>query len=198
MATNKIKVVLFDLGNVLMRIDFDAFPNELGLYTEEQRAPFQEPIGALWSVYETGQMTTDEFLEKLYSIFNRQFSKDQLLTAWNSIIVGDKEEIFLLVHKVQHHYHTAILSNTSPSHWEKVLRTSTLVQSIPHHFTSFNIGAMKPDQTVYHHVISTLQVRPEEIFFIDDIQENIDGAVTVGMKGVVFKNPKQVEHILFG
>lgn len=197
MTTNNIKVVLFDLGNVLVRINFDAFPNGLGLYTEEQRTPFQKPIGALWRLYETGQMTTDEFLEKLHSIFYHRFSKDQLLQVWNNIIVGDNEEIFPLVHKAGQHYRTAILSNTSPSHWEKVLRTSVLVQFIPHHFTSFTIGALKPDRTVYNYVISSLQVRPEEIFFIDDIQENVDGAIAARMRGVVFKSPKQVEQILF-
>jgi len=197
MTTNNIKVILFDLGNVLVRIDFDAFPNGLGLYTEEQRASFQKPIGGLWRLYETGQMTTDEFLEKLHAIFNGRFSKDQLLQAWNNIIVGDNKEIFPLVYKAGQHYRTAILSNTSPSHWEKVLRTSALVQSIPHHFTSFTIGTMKPDRAVYDYVISSLQVRPEEIFFIDDIQENVDGAIAARMRGVVFKNPKQVEQILF-
>lgn len=183
----KIKVILFDLGRVLMHIDFDAFPNELGLMTDEQRAPYLVPTGKLWRLYETGKMSTDEFLESLYLIFDRRFSKEHILKAWNEIIVRDNEEIVPFVREVQKKYRTAILSNTSPSHWEKALHISPLVRSIQHHFTSFGIGAMKPDSKVYLHVAHTLGVQPYEVLFIDDLQENVEGARKTGMKGIVYK-----------
>ncbi|MEW5798896.1 MAG: HAD family phosphatase [Bacteroidota bacterium] len=183
----EIKVILFDLGRVLMHIDFEAFPNGLGLLTEEQRAPYQIPTAKLWRLHETGKMSTDEFLDSLYHIFNRQYSKEQILEAWNGIIVGDNEEIVPFVRKIQKQYRTAILSNTSPSHWEKVIHISPLVRSIPHHFTSFGIGAMKPDPVVYRHVADALNVQAREIFFIDDLKENVEGAVKVGMQAIVYK-----------
>ncbi len=184
---NEIKVVLFDLGRVLMHIDFDAFPNGLGLFAEEQRAPYQLPTAKLWRAYETGKMTTDDFLESLYNIFDHKFSKRQILEAWNGIIVRDNEEIVPFVRKVQKKYRTAILSNTRPSHWEKVLHISQLVRSIPNHFTSFGIGAMKPDRTVYQHVADSLLVKPQEILFIDDLPENVEGAIKIGMEGIVYR-----------
>lgn len=182
----EIKVILFDLGRVLMHIDFDAFPNGLGLLTEEQRAPYRIPTAKLWRLHETGKMSTDEFLESLYHIFDRKFSKERILEAWNGIIVRDNNEIVPFVHKVQRQYRTAILSNTSPSHWKKVIHISPLVRSIPHHFTSFGIGAMKPDPLVYRYVADALNVQPREIFFIDDLRENVEGAVKVGMQAIVY------------
>ena len=184
----EIKVILFDLGRVLMHIDFDAFPNGLGLLTEEQRAPYRVPTRKLWRLYETGKLSTDEFLESLDHIFDRKFSKEHILEAWNRIIVRDNEDIVSFVRAVQKQFRTAILSNTSPSHWEKVLQISPLVRSIPHHFTSFGIGVMKPDPLAYRHVADTLRVQPHEILFIDDLQENVDGAIKVGLKGVVYKS----------
>jgi hypothetical protein len=41
LTNNDVKVILFDLGRVLMHIDFDAFPNKLGLTTKEHRAPYE-------------------------------------------------------------------------------------------------------------------------------------------------------------
>jgi len=193
---SEIKVILFDLGRVLMHIDFDAFPNGLGLFTEEQRAPYKISIGKLWRAYETGKMTTEEFLEALYVIFECKFTKEKILEAWNGIIVSDNEEIVPFVQKVQQNYRTAILTNTSPSHWEKVLKVSLLAKSIPHHFTSFNIGAMKPARIVYDYVTNALQVSPHEILFLDDLKENIDGAIEAGMKGVVFRSAEQAEKEL--
>lgn len=183
----EIKVILFDLGRVLMHIDFNAFPNGLGLFTEDQRAPYQIPTAKLWRAYETGKMTTEEFLESLYNIFDRKFSKKEILEAWNGIIVRDNEEIIPFVHEVQKKYLTAILSNTSPSHWDKVLHISPLVRSIPYRYTSFDIGAMKPDRVVYDYVSANLKVLPSEIIFIDDLYENVEGAMSAGMKGIVYK-----------
>ena len=190
---SKNKVILFDLGRVLMHIDFNAFPNGLGLFTEEQRTPYKIPTGKLWRMYETGKMTTEEFLEALYVIFECKFTKERILEAWNGIIVRDNEEIVPFVRKIQQKYLTAILSNTSPSHWEKVLKVSPLAKSIPHHFTSFNIGAMKPARIVYYYVASALQVSPEEILFLDDLKENIDGAIACGMKGIVYTTVSELE-----
>lgn len=193
-----IKVILFDLGRVLMHIDFDAFPNSLELFTEKQREPYKIPTAKLWRAHETGKLATEEFLDALYVTFDCKFSKKQILEAWNGIIVRDNDEIIPLVQRVQQKYITAVLSNTSPSHWEKVMRVSSLVPSIPHHFTSFGIGAMKPDRIVYDHVVASLNVLPNEILFIDDLSENVEGAISAGMEGIVFKHVSELESYILG
>ena len=183
---DKISVVMFDLGRVLMHIDFDAFPNALGLTTEAQRAPYKPAIAPLWIAHETGKMSTEEFLDALFVIFVGKYSKSQILDAWDSIIVSDNDQIIPFVRRVQERYRTTILSNTSPSHWKKVLRISPLVKSFPDAFTSFDIGAMKPDPASYRHVAASLNVPPHEILFIDDLKENIDGAIACNMQGIVY------------
>ena len=190
---NDIKIILFDLGRVLMHIDFDAFPNALGLFTEEQRTPYRPATAKLWRLYETGKMSTGEFLESQYAIFDGRYSKEKILDAWNAIIVDDNTEIVPLVQKVQKKYTTAILSNTSESHWEKAMRISPLIRSFPHAFTSFQLGAMKPDCVVYEKVCTSLNVQPHEILFIDDLKENVDSAIAAGVKGVVFRGATDIE-----
>lgn len=190
---NSIDVVLFDLGRVLMEIDFDAFPNGLGLYTGEQRAPYITPTRKLWHAYETGILTTEEFVDAIRAIFAGKFLKEKILEAWDGIIVRDNEAIIPFVRSVQKKYRTAILSNTSPSHWEKALRVSSIVPTIQECFTSFSIGAMKPEKRVYNYVARSLNVPPDRIVFIDDLEENILGAREAGMKGLVFHNTTQIE-----
>ncbi|KAF0138691.1 MAG: putative hydrolase of the HAD superfamily, partial [Stygiobacter sp.] len=118
----KIETIIFDLGRVLMHIDFDAFPNKLEIFSEDERAAYRPHVGKLWKLYETGKMATEEFIDALFPIFNDKFSKAQLLEAWNSIIVEENKEIVLLVAEIQKKYVTAILSNTSKSHWERSLK----------------------------------------------------------------------------
>ena len=45
---------------------------------------------------------------------------------------------------------------------------------------------LKPDPAIYRRLFERFDIRPEESFFIDDIQENIDGAKACGMDGYCF------------
>ncbi len=191
-----IKVILFDLGRVLMHIDFNAFPHGLGLITKEQRARYDEiRIQRYVHEYETGKIDTKQFLDSLYESFNKNFSREKILDAFNKIIVEDNQEIIPFVQQVKRKYRIAILSNTSPCHWEKVMSVSSVVKLFPDAFTSFQLGAMKPEKIVYEKVCASLNVQPHEVLFIDDLKENVDGAVEAGMKGIEFTSKDNLEKI---
>jgi len=192
MNNDDITVILFDLGRVLMHIDFDAFPHGLGLYTGEEREPYRIPAARLVRTYESGAMTTDEFIDALHAMFDARFTRARILDAWNAIIVRDNDDIVPFVRRVQRRYRTALLSNTSASHWEKVMRVSSLVPSIEHRFTSFGLGVLKPDRRAYDHVVATLGVAPHHILFIDDLPENVSGAVGAGLRGITYQNVPQL------
>ena len=187
-----ISVILFDLGRVLMHIDFDAFPHALGLYTDEERAPYRDPAARLVRTYESGAMTTEEFVEALHAMFGARYTAERILDAWNAIIVRDNDDIVPFVRSVQRRYRTALLSNTSASHWEKVMRVSSLVPSIEHRFTSFSLGVLKPDRRAYDRVAASLGVEPHRILFIDDLPENVAGAVDAGLRGITYRNAPQL------
>jgi HAD superfamily hydrolase (TIGR01493 family) len=138
-------------------------------------------------------MTTKEFLDALHPIFEGRFTREQILDAYDSIIVEDNQDIIPFVQSVREKYTIAILSNTSPSHWEKVLRVSSVVQLFSNTFTSFQLGTMKPSPVVYEKVCESMNVKPSEIIFIDDLKENIDGAIASGMRGIVYDNIEQLK-----
>ncbi|MFN8023124.1 MAG: HAD-IA family hydrolase [Acidimicrobiales bacterium] len=48
-------------------------------------------------------------------------------------------------------------------------------------FNTADIGVMKPDPAVYHHVCTALQVRPDQVFFSDDNAHNVVAACDIGM-----------------
>lgn len=186
------KVVLFDLGRVLMHIDFDAFPNGLGLITPEQRAPYDAPLKPFIRLYEEGKMTTEEFLDGLYAIFDCRFPQEQILESFNDIIMEDNASILPFVNTVRSKYDVAILSNTCECHWDKVRHLSSTVKLFPHIFTSFELGVMKPDRRVYDAVCASLNVAPHQILFIDDLAENVQGAIDAGMYGIVYSSSEQL------
>jgi putative hydrolase of the HAD superfamily len=53
---------------------------------------------------------------------------------------------------------------------------------------SAEIGARKPDKEFYERALKETGVRAEECLFVDDLEENIEGAEKVGIKGFWFRN----------
>ncbi|MGE5314707.1 MAG: HAD family hydrolase [Acidobacteriota bacterium] len=196
MPNHRISAVIFDLGRVLVNIDFEAFPNALGLTTPESRAPYAGQAALLARLYETGRLSTDEFIERLFVLFNRRFERGHLLFAWNEIIREDVPGMADLVGRVQKHARTAMLSNTSQAHFEKAERTSRSVQLIAHRFLSYEVGVMKPERGIYEAVTRGLALPASELLFIDDLKENIDGAREAGMHGILFSDLSRLESEL--
>lgn len=55
---------------------------------------------------------------------------------------------------------------------------------------------VKPEAGIYHRLYEKFGLKPEECIFADDKQENIEGALRTGMRGIVFENTIQYEREL--
>jgi putative hydrolase of the HAD superfamily len=75
-----------------------------------------------------------------------------------------------------------LLSNASPDFHER--RSGIPALSL---FDGVIISAdhklLKPEKEIYEKLYETFSLKPEECFFIDDVQANIDGAAATGMQG---------------
>ena len=182
----EISTVIFDLGRVLVNIDFDAFPRALGIDRKHADKTVEAAVERMAVQYETGKIGTDQFLESLEKIFLGKFSREQLLAAWNAIIEEENAAMLPIVDAVQARYQTAILSNTSPTHFIKAYDTTAIIKKFSKRYLSFQIGSMKPDPVVYNYVIRDLSAAPSSILFIDDISENITAAMKCGIQGLLY------------
>ena len=83
----KVITVLFDLGNVLAFIDFDAFWHSLGFLHPGEISPFAEGYKSWTHRYEIGFVSTNEYLAGLDSVFGGRFQVNQLQEAFENIIL---------------------------------------------------------------------------------------------------------------
>lgn len=61
---------------------------------------------------------------------------------------------------------------------------------------SYTIKKMKPDAAIYNYLCDENWLEPEESVFIDDRQENVDGAEAVGIHGILFKDYESAKQEL--
>lgn len=90
-----------------------------------------------------------------------------------------------------------IFSNTLPS-IDKTLTAIGIDDLVDVALASCSLGAHKPNVQAFELAANALKLSPQEILFIDDLEENIIGARQVGMQAQLIdltgKNPDAIQH----
>jgi HAD superfamily hydrolase (TIGR01509 family) len=58
------------------------------------------------------------------------------------------------------------------------------------------VGACKPNPVIYRAALVSCGARAEEALFIDDVPEYVAAAQKLGVSGIVFESPSQLESEL--
>jgi HAD superfamily hydrolase (TIGR01509 family) len=193
---SQISLVLFDLGNVLAYIDFNKFWHTLGFVSQEEIAPFADGYKSWTRQYETGFISTDEYLIGLQSVFGRRFNVKQLEQAFANIILEPVDGMMEIVKSVSCTHQTALVSNTNEIHYKNSLIKFDVLSVLHKHYLSYKMRVMKPESGFYDTIIKDQKIDPSEMLLIDDLITNVDGAQAAGMQVVKFENPAQLEKTL--
>jgi HAD superfamily hydrolase (TIGR01509 family) len=183
-----VKAVLFDLGNVLVDIDLGMFPQKLGFAEAKEIMYLAQDLRAWVLRYETGEFQTDIFLAGLQNILGGAYPMRQLREAFQSIVRDPVKGMEELVEQVSRATSTALVSNTNEIHH---LTAKAIVPALVHlerEYVSYELKILKPAPAFYEAVIGDLQLRPDEIIFVDDTADNVAGANAAGMTGILFTN----------
>lgn len=89
-------------------------------------------------------------------------------------------------------YRTALLSNSWGNHYPRELWR----QVFDHALISGELGMRKPQREIYLYAAARLGVAPAEAVFVDDMADNVDGAVAAGMTGVLHESRTHTIRVL--
>jgi putative hydrolase of the HAD superfamily len=179
-----IEAIIFDLGRVLVDLDYPAVVQAFTSCCSISPAEFERVIGDanLAQRYECGQMTTRQFYEHLTSVGNLNMPHDAFLDAWASMLVPGLMISEHLLRSLKRRFPLILLSNTNEAHIRHLAATTDILSYFDHKVLSYEIGAMKPDRRIYERTIEVSGKHPEQLFFTDDRPENIQGALDVGIR----------------
>lgn len=79
---------------------------------------------------------------------------------------------------------TALLNNTQKEFFRNIVREYDLERLFDVVVSSSEVGMIKPHSEIYRRTLQKLNVRPEEMMFIDDREENVRGAEAVGIHSI--------------
>lgn len=199
-----IKNIIFDLGKVLLNLDFNASVvafQKLGLKTDvlDNKQAYSDPV---FYELEVGKVTPKEFCNRVRKVLNNQDATDlQIEDAWYSMILDVPANRVKVVQELSKSYNVYLFSNTNQIHIERLHRAFKAEHAIdfPSLFVkdyySHEIHERKPDLSSYQKVIELSGINPEESIFIDDLEKNIIGAQQSGLKTFWLKEGMEMTDI---
>lgn len=187
------KVVLFDLGNVLVKLRPSAFTRHLGIDPATAYRKYQGRVLEIVKRYEGGDGTTDQYLEEMSALFEGRYEKTALREGMLKVIGDPIPGMEEMVIEVASRYETGLVSNTNELHFEYCRTNLPALRHFSRFYLSYRMFSLKPSDAYYRGVISDLHVSPEAIIFVDDLEENVLGARKHGMQAIQFTSPEQLK-----
>jgi HAD superfamily hydrolase (TIGR01509 family) len=189
------RVVLFDLGNVLVYLRLERFWDALQEPDAERRQRVGHELREMGKVYEAGRMTTEEFRREAFTIVGNQKAAE-IERAFLGVLPEPVEGMEEVVRTISSQASTGLVSNTNPLHFDHCLRSVPSLRWIQRFYLSYEIKALKPDPQFYAGVVRGEGGNPSEMLFIDDLPENIAAATAAGMQGMVFRGTEGLKQQL--
>lgn len=207
-APDEVDAVIFDFGGVLYDIDYDAPARAFqalgmrdfkGIYSQAAQTD-------LFDRLEVGRIENTDFLEALKAYTPSGTTLEQVLEAWNVILLGIPKERIDFVHAVQARYRTFLLSNTNAIHVEAFEADIDRTMGLAHFRSAFEaihysnvLGRKKPHPETYLHVCELHGLRPDRTLFIDDSVQHVHGALAAGLRSYHLELPaEEIREVLAG
>ncbi|MFN8286828.1 MAG: HAD family phosphatase [Chitinophagales bacterium] len=199
------KALIFDIGNVILEIDYTIPLQEFQKlakvdYTEIMAYNRQHRI---FDLFETGKISEAEFHEHLKGLLKPGVTDQEIIRAWNSILVAFPPEKFELLTRLKQDNRVLALSNINITHVNEMNRVSReslgskeFADFFHKAYYSHEVGYRKPDTAFYKHVLELENLKPEEAFFVDDLPENVEAAKSIGMQAHRLDDPKKLKDLL--
>jgi putative hydrolase of the HAD superfamily len=142
--------------------------------------------------FDLGSLTGQAFWQKLVQDAGLNLNQSAIdeLVHWDVRMWMTENPVMLdwqLVLK-QRGIRTAIVSNMGDTVHRAMERELGWLSRFDVLVWSYQLGIAKPDPAIYRYVLKKLGTEPEETLFVDDRPDNIDAAIALGMKGVVFSD----------
>lgn len=193
---------IFDLGNVIVDIDFNRV---LGVWSDFSRVPLATlqksfVMGEAFEQHERGEISDDVFAQRLSTLMSLPLSFEQFSTGWQSVFVGLRPKVIAIMTRLRTAGHrVVVLSNTNALHttwWRK--HYPEIEAAADRLYLSQEMGLRQPEAAIYQRVLAEENVTASDAVFFDDNADNIEAALRVGINAVLVKDNTTVPDYFAG
>lgn len=191
-----IKNIVFDIGNVLITFQPEKYLHD-NVRDESLRKKIHQSIflSPEWFLLDQGVISENEAIQ----VFQARCPEAA------GMIKGDMDHIYeKLLHPIDKNiavlyemkgmgYHTYLLSNYHEKAFQFVSKRNRFLHDVDGMVLSYEVNLLKPEPGIYHVLLDRYAILPEETVFIDDSENNVVGAKSVGIYGIHYTDHESLK-----
>ncbi len=187
MSSAATKVILLDIGNVIINVNFGAFCSAVAISPEAEKTVHQKfCTGSLLEDFNKGAVAVVDFLETvLADPVVRTMTAHELKSAWQRIF-SLKEGALEGIGRLKERFTVWIMSDTDPLHFTFILNTFPVMRTLDRYFLSYEHGSLKNSPDAFRHILDTTDSEACELLLIDDKPENCSTSKNAGIESIQF------------
>ena len=194
----KFRAIIFDIGRVLVQVDVSRPMSGLAQGIALSPADIWSAItnDPRWPDWQEGRISPRDWHLHLTKRLGGSLTFEQFTAVWNRAI--DPVPILEsdLFERLSKRYRLALLSNTDPIHVAHLESTYGFFRHFPKPARIYScvVGASKPNPLIYREALRASKARAEEAVYIDDIPSYVEAAQRLGITGITFQSPEQLDR----
>ena len=200
----KIDNIIFDLGNVIINIDYQSTINafeKIGI-TNAKDFYSKSSQKNIFDKLEIGKITREDFVLEIQKNIPKT-SKAEIINAWNAIIKDLPQSRVNLLKDLKNKFSIFLLSNTNTIHIDYIFenigkdRYQEFYNLFDKVYYSYEVKLRKPDPNIFELVIEENNLNVKNTLFIDDSIQHINSAKKIGLQTYHLNNKIESLETIF-
>ncbi len=190
--------VIFDLGGVLVSVDFRRAGKRLEAAGGAPAAFILEAIakGEEKRGFDTGRLSPQQFAARFCAAIDLRLPYAEFAEIWCDIF-SEQHEVTGLLDQIAAKADLVLLSNTDPLHFEYVRRHYGFLDKFGHTLLSYEAGHAKPARQMFERALGLAAPGARMIYF-DDVPEFVWAARACGLPAEQFVDAAKLRRDLEG
>ena len=192
-----IKAIIFDIGGGLVNFSHRIVCEKLSKYSNWTNDEIYDRLynDDIVKRAERGEISKEDLHDEICKLLGTKISFDEFKIAWIDIL-NEKKETVELVYNLKNKYMLLALSNVDELNYNYVRDNFNALKPFDDIVLSFKFKFRKPNKEIYEEAIRLSKCNPNEIVFIDDLKENVNGAKKLGVNVIQYNSLEQTKNEL--
>ena len=154
-----------------------------------------DPEEGLCNAFNAGKISPETFYSRITKEFGLSLPFESFVRIWAEIFTENRE-VTRMIEELSGHFRLFLISNTDPIHFKYILKTFPVLRLFESWVLSYEVGVCKPDERIYHTALSQAGVGADRSVYIDDVEEYIQAAEKLGIRGIHFTSEESLKKDL--
>ena len=193
MGKKEYGVIVFDLGNTIIRFDHNISAAKIANLCRCDTKKIYDIFfdSDITRDFEKGLLSPREFYKRAADLLGIKVPYRDFVLIWNDIFWED-EGACDIAKSLKGSYRLFLLSNVNRLHFEHIQKKFAIIKIFDEMILSFMIGAIKPDRLIFEEAIRRAGGDKDEMLYIDDRQDLVAAAAGLGIDSIRYEGPDRL------